>query len=64
MIEEIDIWYAADLLVRRHGVDAAIVAAKCADDLIAHGDVVGQAIWKRIVAAVCELQLAQRERCS
>lgn len=56
MIEEIDVWRAADLLVKRHGADAEIVAAKRADELLAQGDVDGQRIWKRILAAVHELQ--------
>lgn len=56
MTEEIDIWRAAHLLVKRHGADAAIVAAQRADELLAQGDVDGQRIWKRIVAAVRELQ--------
>jgi hypothetical protein len=56
MTEEIDIWRAADLLVKRHGADAAIVAAQRADELLAQGDLDGQSIWKRIVSAVSELQ--------
>ena len=56
MTEEIDIWRAAYLLVKRHGDDAEVVAAKRADELLAQGDVDGQRIWKRILAAVQELQ--------
>lgn len=56
MTEEIDIWRAAHLLVKRHGADAETTAATRADELLAQGDVDGQRIWKRIVAAVRELQ--------
>ena len=56
MTEEIDIWRAAHLLVKRHGNDAATVAAQRADELLAQGDLDGQSIWKRIVSAVRELQ--------
>lgn len=56
MTEEIDIWRAAHVLVKRHGADAAIVAAQRADELLAQGDVDGERIWKRIVSAVRELQ--------
>lgn len=56
MTEEIDIWRAAHLLVKRHGDDAAIVAAQRADELMAQGDLDGQRIWKRILGAVHELQ--------
>lgn len=56
MTEEIDIWRAAHLLVKRHGEDAAIVAAQRADELMAQGDLDGQRIWLRILATVRELQ--------
>lgn len=56
MTEEIDIWRAANLLVKRHGADAVIVAAQRADELLSQGDTDGQRIWKRIGAAVHELQ--------
>lgn len=56
MTEEIDIWRAAHLLVKRYGVDAETVTAQRADELLAQGDTDGQRIWKRILAAVHELQ--------
>lgn len=56
MTEEIDIWRAAHLLVKRHGDDAEVVAAHRSDELLAQGDTDGQRIWKRILAAVKELQ--------
>lgn len=56
MTEDIDIWRAAHLLVKRHGADAAIVAAQRVDELLAQGDLDGERIWKRIVSAVRELQ--------
>jgi len=54
--EEIDIWRAANLLVKRHGADAETVTAQRADELLAQGDADGHRIWKRILAAVHELQ--------
>ena len=36
-IADIDVWRAADLLIKRHGADAAIVAAQRADELLAQG---------------------------
>lgn len=56
MTEEIDIWRAANLLVQRHGADAAVAAAQRADELLAQGDTEGQRVWKRILAAIHELQ--------
>jgi hypothetical protein len=56
MISDPDIWRAAQLIVKRHGADAAIVAAQRADELFNEGDLDGAAIWKRILHAVEELQ--------
>ncbi len=56
MIADLDIWRAAALLLKRHGADAAVQAAKRAEELAAGGDLEGYAVWKRIVAAVCELE--------
>lgn len=38
MTEEVDIWRVADLLVKRHGADDAMVVAQRADECIARGD--------------------------
>ncbi len=54
MVDESDIWRAANLLVKRHGVGAAVISAQRADELLAVGDVDGRAVWKRILAAVRE----------
>lgn len=56
MIADVDIWRAANLLVKQHGFDAPLVAAQRADDLLAQGDVEGERIWKKIVEAIRELQ--------
>ena len=52
----IDIYRAANELVKQHGADAPIHAAMRADELLDAGDMDGQAVWKRILAAVEELQ--------
>ncbi|HYL48955.1 MAG TPA: hypothetical protein VET84_06285 [Stellaceae bacterium] len=62
MTEEIDIWRAAHLLVKRRGADTVIVAAQRPDEQSASGDIDGQLIWKRIVAVVRELQRAEPKR--
>jgi hypothetical protein len=56
MIPDIDIWRAANLLIRQHGVEAKIVAAQRADELLDRGDVDGQRVWVRITRAISELQ--------
>jgi triphosphoribosyl-dephospho-CoA synthetase len=55
MVDDHDIWRAANLLVKRHGHEAALVAARRADEVLAAGDVEGCAIWKRIREAITEL---------
>ena len=55
-ISDPDIWRAAQLMVKRHGADAPIVAAQRADELFEQGDLDGVAVWKRILYAVEELQ--------
>jgi hypothetical protein len=55
MVDDPDIWRAANLLLKRHGADTAIAAANRADELLGAGDVEGWAVWRRILAAVTEL---------
>jgi hypothetical protein len=65
VVDDPDIWRAGNLLLRRHGGEASIVAARRADELLAAGDVEGCAVWKRILAAIGELtrtKLAMGER--
>ena len=56
MTSNIDIYQTANELIKQHGDDAPIHAAMRADELLDAGDMDGQAVWKRIVAAVEELQ--------
>lgn len=55
-ISDLDIWRAAHLMLKQHGEDAAFQAAQRADALLADGDVEGEIVWKRIVAAIKDLQ--------
>lgn len=56
MTLDIDIWRSANVLVKQHGEDAAIIVAQRADALLAEGDVEGQRMFKQIVKAINELQ--------
>jgi hypothetical protein len=56
MISDRDIWRAANLLIRKHGADAEIVAARRADEMLERGDRGGQMVWVRIMRAIVELQ--------
>lgn len=52
VISDLDIWRAAILLIRRHGVDAELEAARLADLKLDRGDVDGQRVWRRIIRAI------------
>ena len=54
-MDDIDIWRAAQLLIKQRD-DPELFAAGRVDDMIARGDVAGEAIWKMILKAVRELQ--------
>ncbi len=56
MTSEIDIYRTANVLIREHGEDAALEAAQRADALLEKGCLDGQRVWKRVLAAVKEIQ--------
>ncbi len=56
MISDLDIYRSAAVLIREHGKGAAVEAASRADAMLEKGDFDGQKVWKRILAAVQELQ--------
>jgi hypothetical protein len=55
VIPEIDIWRAANLMLKRYGAKALDESATRADELAAAGDHNGEATWRRITNAVCRL---------
>ena len=55
MVDDIDIYRAAKVMLDRHGEDAPIHAATRADAMMDRGDMEGRAAWLRIKAAVEEL---------
>ena len=65
MISHLDLWRAANILIERYGTEAAFVAAQHADEMLATGDVEGELVWKRVLAAINELhrtKVAANER--
>ncbi len=56
MITDLEIYRAANQLVKRYGEDAEFEAAMRADSMIEQGDPEGLAVWKRILKAVDELR--------
>ncbi len=55
MLEEIDIFRSAKLLIDRHGEDAPIFAAQQADKCLERGDLDGKAVWMGVIRAIKEL---------
>ena len=55
MIPEIDIWRAANLMLKRYGDKAREESAGPADELAADDDHNGAATWRRITDAVVQL---------
>ncbi len=60
MPSEIDIFRSANVLIREHGAGAALEAAQRADAMLERGDMGGCAVWKRIVAAVEDIERTER----
>ena len=55
MIPEIDIWRAAQLMLKRYGDKALEESAARPDELVAAGDDNEAAVWRRITDAVAQL---------
>jgi hypothetical protein len=56
VIADIYVWRAANLLMKHHGFNAALVATQRADRLVGLRRFERQLAWKRIVGAITELQ--------
>ena len=61
MIPDLDIYRSANLLVKHHGEDAPIHTAMRADAMLDKGVLAGYGVWRRILAAVKELQRMEPE---
>ena len=57
MIPEIDIWRAAQLMLKRFGDNALEESAARSDELALAGDDAGAATWRQIMSAVTELAI-------
>ena len=60
MIDDLDIYRAAKLVIDNHREDAALYAMARTAVLAGEGDAEGAAIWRQITAAVEELQRERR----
>lgn len=55
-MDSVDIWRAAQQLIKMYGDGAELAAAQRADKAIDQGDPEGETVWKRILRAVQELR--------
>jgi hypothetical protein len=53
---DLDIYRTANVLIREHGDEADLEAAQHADAMLEKGAIDGQRVWKRVLAAVKEIQ--------
>ncbi len=56
MTSNLDLYRTASVLIREHGEDAALGAVQRADAMLEKGSLDGQRVWKRVLAAVKEIQ--------
>ncbi len=61
MTSDLDIYRTANVLVKHYGKDAALEAAQRADAMLEKGCLDGQRVWKRVLAAVMEIQREEPE---
>ena len=62
MTSDLDIYRTANVLIREHGENAAPEAAQRADAMLKKGSLDGQRVWKRVLAAIKEIQRRSRAR--
>ena len=58
VVTDRDVWLTAKFVIEEHGREAPTVAARCAEDFSASGNVVAEHAWTRIVKAISEWQRA------
>jgi hypothetical protein len=52
MVCDLDIWGAANLLIRQHGDNAELEAARLQDLMLDRGDDEGRRVWRRMRRAI------------
>jgi hypothetical protein len=52
MVSNLDIWRAANLLIRQHDADAELEAARLEDLVLDQGNDEGRPVWARIRRAI------------
>ena len=55
-MDEIDVWRAAQLLIRQHGDLAELEATKHSLAMAERGDTAGEAVWTRVLRTIEKLR--------
>ncbi len=56
MTSDLDVYRTASVLICKHGEEADLEAAQRADAMLEKGCLDGRRVWKRVLAAVKEIQ--------
>ncbi len=56
MLSDLDVWRAANVMIKRYADGAATEAAMRADEFLDQGNLDGQRLWMRIMRTIEELQ--------
>jgi hypothetical protein len=62
MTSDLDIYRAANLVIKRHGADAVIEAAPMVDRMLELGDLEACDLWRRIHRAIEVLRAPQTDQ--
>ena len=62
MTSDLDIYRTANVLVKHYGEDATLEAAQRADAMLEKGRLDGQRVWKRVRAAIKDIQRQEGPR--
>jgi hypothetical protein len=55
-VDKLDIWRAANILLKRYRGEALFIASRRADALLDQGDIAGCSAWIGITKAITELE--------
>ena len=62
MTSDLDIYRTTSVLIREHGEEADLEAAWRADAVLEKGSLDGQRVWKRVLAAIKDIQRQEGPR--
>jgi hypothetical protein len=59
MVNAIDIWRTADVVIKQQGEGAQLFASRRVSDLTNQGDMAGAQVWSDILAAIAVLLMRE-----